>query len=785
MNSDCGSTSSVTTVRTTSRMSRGFWAAQLAIVLAVFTLPSVATAQAVYEVVARFPFPSASYGLLQAADGNFYGTINVGGASGYGTVFKLDSAGTVTTLHTFSWSDGAGPSERLIQAPDGSFFGTTLEGGASGYGTVFKLDPAGLLTTLHSFSGADGAYPACRLIQMSDGSFYGTTVQGGASGYGTVFKLDSAGVLTTLHSFSGADGTYPTSLIQTSDASFYGTTSTGGASYSTVFHGYGTVFQMDAAGTLTTLHSFSDTDGAYPGELIQGNDGSLYGTTTLGGAATDPSGTVFRISAAGTFATLHDFTYSEGANVYAGLVQSNDGSFYGTTFQGGANGCGIIYKIDAAGTFTTVHAFPCGNDGGFAVAGLIQANDGSLYGTTLAATPYDSVIFRVVNRPPVASHDGYSITEDAALIVDEASVLANDTDADGNTLTAVLVTAPAHGTLTLNADGSFTYTPAPDYTGPDSFTYKANDGSVDSNVATVSITVTAVNDAPVADDQILAAAEDTATPIQLGASDVDGDSLTYRIVAGPGHGTLSGTAPNLVYTAAPNYNGADGFTFTANDGLAESNQAQVWIKVAPVNDAPVAQNGTASAFVGMPVIGTLVASDVEGDHLTYSIAAKGTKGSVIITNASTGEFIYTPNVGTSGTDVFTFQANDGTADSNTATITVTITPPPAAPSNLTATAQYQGKGKDKALQGVNLAWVDNSTTETVFRIQRCQVTGNGNASACSYPSLSLSDVTLSADSFTYFDPGSTLTGSETYRYHVRSENPAGASAWVEVEVKVR
>src|SRR5262249_18441632 len=145
------------------------------------------------------------------------------------------------------------------------------------------------------------------------------------------------------------------------------------------------------------------------------------------------------------------------------------------------------------------------------------------------------------------------------------------------------------GTLTLNANGSFTYTPAANYNGADSFTYKVNDGTLDSNVATVSITVVAVDDAPVAADQAVTTDEDAAKTITLTATDVDtATTLTYSIVAQPAHGTLSGSAPSVTYTPAANFNGVDHFTFKANDGTLDSNIATVTITVTSVDDAPVA-----------------------------------------------------------------------------------------------------------------------------------------------------------------------------------------------------
>src|SRR5207237_369306 len=190
------------------------------------------------------------------------------------------------------------------------------------------------------------------------------------------------------------------------------------------------------------------------------------------------------------------------------------------------------------------------------------------------------------NDAQAATNDADTTNEDTALNVAAADVLGNESDVDGDALTAILVSSPAQGSVTLNANGSFTYTPAANYNGGDSFTYKANDGALNSNVATVSITVTAVNDAPVANAQSVTTAEDTAKAITLTASDVDGDTLTYSIVFGPSHGSLSGAAPNVSYTPAANYNGADSFTFKANDGTVDSNVATVSLTVTAVNDAP-------------------------------------------------------------------------------------------------------------------------------------------------------------------------------------------------------
>jgi uncharacterized repeat protein (TIGR03803 family) len=315
-------------------------------------------------------------GLVQATDGNFYGTAGYGGTHGSGTVFKITPAGALTTLHSFNSTDGWGPFGGVVQATDGSFYGTTYGGGAYTHGTVFKITPAGTLTTLHSFNSTDGSTPWAGLVQAADGNFYGTTYNGGAYNYGTIFKITSAGTLTTLHSFNSTDGSYPyAGLMQATDGNFYGTTFVGGA------YNYGTIFQITPAGTLTTLHSFDSTDGWGPEAvvLVQGIDGNLYGTTDGGGAYN--AGTVFQLSVGlQPVTTLHSFARSDGSEPQAGLVQATDGNFYGTTVFGGAYSYGSVFKITPAGTLATLHSF-AGTDGSGPLAELVQATDGNFYGT--------------------------------------------------------------------------------------------------------------------------------------------------------------------------------------------------------------------------------------------------------------------------------------------------------------------------------------------------------------------------------------------------------------------
>ena len=274
---------------------------------------------------------------------------------------------------------------------------------------------------------------------------------------------------------------------------------------------------------------------------------------------------------------------------------------------------------------------------------------------------------------PLAADGSASGNEDTT-ITGQASA----TDPDSPSLTYAVVAGPQHGSLTLNANGSYSYTPNANFNGPDSFTFKANDGSLDSNIATVSLTVIPVNDAPVAADSSASGAEDTAITGQAAVTDVDGPALTYAVVAGPQHGGVTFNPDgSYVYAPTANYNGPDSFTFKANDGSLDSNTATVALTINAVNDAPVAANGSASGNEDTAITGQASATDVDSPSLTYALVSGPTHGA--LTFNSTGSYSYTPSANYNGPDSFTFKANDGSLDSNTATVSLTVNPVNYAP----------------------------------------------------------------------------------------------------------
>jgi uncharacterized repeat protein (TIGR03803 family) len=247
--------------------------------------------------------------------------------------------------------------------------------------------------TLVNFDITNGDFPYFgSLVQATNGYLYGATYEGGANSYGTIFKITPGGVLTTLHSFDSTDGANASSgLIQATNGYLYGTTYQGGAS-SVCPDGCGTIFKITPAGVFTTVHSFDEKDGTYPyAALIQATNGLLYGSTTSGGSF--GYGTIFQITPAGALTTLVSFNVLDGADPQASLLQATDGNFYGTTPSGGKSGNGTIFELTSAGVLTSLFSFD-NTDGTAPFAALMEDTNGTLYGTTnLGGTTNDGTLF--------------------------------------------------------------------------------------------------------------------------------------------------------------------------------------------------------------------------------------------------------------------------------------------------------------------------------------------------------------------------------------------------------
>ena len=323
-------------------------------------------------------------------------------------------------------------------------------------------------------------------------------------------------------------------------------------------------------------------------------------------------------------------------------------------------------------------------------------NDGkggsNTYTVAITVTP--------VNDAPVGSGTSISTSEDTV----KTGTLPVASDADGDTLTYGKGSDPVHGTVTVNADGTYVYTPAANYNGADSFTYTVNDGKGGSNTYTVAITISPVNDAPVGSGTSITTSEDTVKTGTLPvATDVDGDTLTYGKGSDPVHGTVVVNPDgSYVYTPAANYNGLDSFTYTVNDGKGGSNTYTVAITISPVNDAPVGSGTSITTAEDTVKTGTLpVATDVDGDTLTYGKGSDPAHGTVVV-NAD-GTYTYTPAANYNGADSFTYTVNDGKGGSNTYTVSINITAVNDAPTASNATVAVD---EDAVLSGTLPAVVD-------------------------------------------------------------------------------
>jgi uncharacterized repeat protein (TIGR03803 family) len=375
--------------------------------------------------------------LVQASNGDFYGTSqgNSGGCGGpngtCGIVYKITTAGKMTTLHYFcsvtsptnSCLDGTGAETAMVQASNGDFYGTTNGYGAYGEGTIFKITAGGKLTILHSFCATkttsnyctDGAPPYSALIQGTDGNLYGTTTWGGDNNEGTIYKITETGTFTTLHN-TGDDGDlgeFPkTALVQGADGNLYGVTESGGVS--TYCAGNcGTFFTMTTSGVLTTLYSFCNqqncADGTGPQVLILASDGNFYGMTGTGGA--NSYGTIFEMTPGGALTTLHNFAGTDGVisyNTYPGsmLIQDTSGTFYGTASEGGfgwpdqCNGCnGTVFSL-STGLGPFVETLPAYGKVGAAVKILGT----SLKGATSVTFNGMPATFKVASASEITTH---------------------------------------------------------------------------------------------------------------------------------------------------------------------------------------------------------------------------------------------------------------------------------------------------------------------------------------------------------------------------------------------
>ncbi|AHM58853.1 VCBS repeat-containing protein [Flammeovirgaceae bacterium 311] len=372
-------------------------------------------------------------------------------------------------------------------------------------------------------------------------------------------------------------------------------------------------------------------------------------------------------------------------------------------------------------------------------------------GNLVSAAAATAITINPINDAPVALADAVTVQEDQVLT--GSSILANDTDPDDTALTALLVADVAHGSLLLNSNGTYTYTPDANFFGADSFTYRAKDTTgAESNTVTVVITVTAVNDAPVALAQPVITDEDAAVTITLAGTDLEGDALTFAVISQPVHGTLSGTTPHLTYTPTANYHGPDAFSFTVSDGVSTSAPTAVTLTITSVNDAPVALAQSVSTNEDVAIAITLIGTDVEDDALTYTLVTVPAHGSF-------ENGIYTPEADYAGPDAFTFTAHDGTLISAApATVVITINPVNDVP---LAVADAASVLEDEVLNGSSVLANDTDPDDAALTAVLVADVAHGS-------------LLLNSNGTYTYTPDANYNGSDSFIY--KAKDAAGAES---------
>ncbi len=307
---------------------------------------------------------------------------------------------------------------------------------------------------------------------------------------------------------------------------------------------------------------------------------------------------------------------------------------------------------------------------GTTVVSPTQTTAYSITATGLGGTNSTGATVTILNRPPVADIQTITTEEDTP-----ASITLSGSDPDGDSLAFNVISQPLHGNL-AGTPPNISYSPNVDFNGTDAFSFVVNDGTVDSDPATVSITVTAVNDAPVAHSQTIGLNEDESKPVVLTALDVEGDTLAYEIVGQPPNGALSGIAPDLIYTPDENYHGDDSFSFRVNDGNLSGNAAIVSLTINPVNDAPIAAAGLDQTVfrAGTVTLDGSASSDVDGDTLSFqwSFSSIPTGSAAALSDASAANPFFVPDI--AGAYELQLIVNDGTVASSPDTVLITANP---------------------------------------------------------------------------------------------------------------
>ena len=642
-----------------------------------------------------------------------------------------------------------------------------------------------------SIYGGDGTDTA---VFVGSRKNYSITWSAGASAFTVTSSAEGTDTLTGIETLTFADGPYAASTLQNNTAPTLSTVSTlSGAVEDTAFliswaalaaaadeadaQGDPIAFRVEAvsSGVLTkngvavtpgsttltqgevlTWTPSANSNGTLAAFQVRALDASLASAVaaqvSVSVAAVNDAPVVATPLADSSVALGSSLNFSFGSTAFTDVETANL-TYTATRADGSALPAWLSFS---AGTRTFSGTPASGDIGTLSIK--ISASDGNLS----ASDTFDVVVSQRPNTAPVAANATGSTSEDTAL----TASLPAATDGESDTVTYAKATNPGKGTATVTTGGSYTYTPTANYSGPDSFTYTVSDGQGGSNTYTVNLTVTAVNDTPVATGGSSSTTEDTQATGTLSATDVDNASLSYAVVSRPANGSVVlGANGAYSYTPAANFNGSDSFTFKANDGSADSNTATVTITVAAVNDTPVVATPLAdrSVTLGSSLnfsFGVSAFTDVETANLTYT--ATRADGSALPAwlsfNAGTRTFSGTPASGDIGTVSVKVTASDGSLSASDVFDVVVSLRPNTAPVAANATGSTS---EDTALTASLPAATDGESDPVTY--SKATNPSNGTASV------------TSGGSYTY-TPTANYSGPDSFSYTV-SDSQGGSNTY--------
>ncbi|NQD38888.1 tandem-95 repeat protein [Permianibacter sp. IMCC34836] len=653
-----------------------------------------------------------------------------------GTLVEDDSVSVASGTLTISDADGSSEEAFNPQTISNAFGTFTL---AADGNWSFTLDNSG--AAVQGLAQGENSVQTFTVTSV-DGTSHAVTITVTGSNDAAVIGGSSSGVVTEDSQLTATGSLSISDIDGSNEESFTAGTYTGS---------FGSLV-LDASGNWTYSLTANST------LAVQALDDSESITDSITVTSADGTSQVISISINGsndaptvTPVTLADLAEDGSLTISAADLLAGasdvDGDALSITAVSLASGSGtLVDNGNGTWTFTPAANF----NGSVSFSYTVSDGTASVNGTA-------SLTVTAENDAPIAADQTISTDEDTAVT---GAIIA--TDADGDALTYSLGTAAANGTVTLNADGSYSYQPNADFNGSDSFVVTVSDGNGGTKDVTVTVNVGAVNDAPTAADQTISTDEDTTVIGAIVATDADGDALTYSLSTAAANGTVTLNVDGS-YSYQPNadFNGSDSFVVTVSDGNGGTKDVTVTVNVGAVNDAPVAADQTISTDEDTTVTGAIVATDADGDALTYSLSTAATNGSVTL-NAD-GSYSYQPNADFNGSDSFVVTVNDGNGGSKDVTVTVNVGAVNDAP---VAADQTIATDEDTTVTGAIVATDVDGDTLT-YSLGTAAANGT---------------VTLNADGSYSYQPNTDFNGNDSFVVTVSDGN--GGSKDVTVTVNV-